>query len=310
MTRKSLVGIVLILVVVAATIVLVLVPARPGRLAKGDTVAVVHLAGPIQGNVGSPFGPVATPLALRERLDTAKSDPRVRAVVLRVNSPGGTVAASQEMAELVESFSLPIVVSMGDVAASGGYYLSAPADRIVAQPGTLTGSIGAIMTILDVQGLLDKIGVKYDSVTAGEHKDMLGPGRLTPEGRAILQAMTDEVYSQFVTAVAEGRGLPEHEVRALATGQPYTGEQALHLGLVDELGGLDAAVREAEELAGIEDAEIVELRPSFLEQLFGGSSGLKGALERVMGRATGTDELTLLRTLLDSVEAPRYGVSW
>lgn len=310
LSRKSLVGVVLILVVLTATVVLVLVPARPGPLAEGDAVAVIHLAGPIQGNVGSPFGPVATPLALRERLETAKSDPRVRAVVLRVESPGGTVAASQEMADLIESFSLPIVVSMGDVAASGGYYLSARADRIVAQPGTLTGSIGVIMTVLDVQGLLDKIGVKYDSVTAGEHKDMLAPGRLTPERRAILQTMTDEAYSQFVTAVAEGRGLPEHEVRALATGQPYTGQQALDLGLVDALGGLDTAVDEAEELADIEDAEIVELRPSFLEQLFGGSTGLGDVLERLMGRATGTDELTLLRTLLDSVEAPRYGVSW
>ncbi|MFN2556085.1 MAG: signal peptide peptidase SppA [Nitriliruptorales bacterium] len=310
MSRRGLAGIILILLVVAATLVLVLSPGGPGGRAKGDAVAVVHVAGPIQDSVGTPFGPVATPVALRERLETAERDPRVRAVVLRLNSPGGTVAASQEMADLIGSFSLPIVVSMGDLAASGGYYLSTRADRIVAQPGTLTGSIGVIMTILDMQGLLDKIGVKYDAVTAGEHKDMLAPGRMTPERRAILQTMADQLYGQFVTAVAEGRGLPEQEVRALATGQPYTGTQALELGLVDALGGLDTAIEQAEELAGIEDAELVELRPSFLEQLFGGSAGLKGTLERLTTGGTSAEDLTLLRTLLDTVAAPRYGVTW
>lgn len=298
------VGALLIVLVVAATVWLVLVPVRRGP--TGDAVAVVHLAGPIQDSV-TPFGGVVTPEMLRQRLETAESDPRIRAVVLRLDTPGGTVAASQELAQLVADFPLPVVVSMGDLTASGGYYLSASADRIVAHPGTLTGSIGVIMTVLDVQGLLDKIGVKYDTVTAGEHKDMLAPGRLTPERRAILQTMADQLYVQFVTAVAEGRGLPEDEVRALATGQPYTGTQALELGLVDALGGLDIAVEEAEELAEIEDADLVELRPSLFEQFFGASAGLRSSLERLVGRPGSVDDLTLLRTLLDSVEAPRYG---
>ncbi len=309
MSRKSLAGIILVVFVLAATVLLVLVPARSGRRAGGDAVAVVHVSGPIQDSVATPFGPVATPAALRARLETAESDPRVRAVVLRLNTPGGTVAASQEMAGLIGSFSLPVVVSMGDLATSGGYYLSASADRVVAQPGTLTGSIGVIMTILDVQGLLDKIGVEYETVTTGEHKDMLAPGRLTPERRAILQAMSDQLYGQFVTAVAEGRGLPEHAVRALATGQPYTGMQALELGLVDALGGLETAVEQAEELADIEDAELIELRPSFFELLFAGSSGLKGRLDRLLDGTAGVEDLTLLRTLLEAIEAPRYGAS-
>lgn len=309
MSRKGLAGIILVLLVLAATVVLVLMPARPGRIAAGDAVAVVHLAGPIQDSV-APFGAVVTPVALRERLETAESDPRVRAVVLRLDTPGGTVAASQEMATLIADFPLPIVVSMGDVAASGGYYIAASADRIVAQPGTLTGSIGVILTVLDVQGLLDKIGVKYDAITAGEHKDMLLPGRLTPERRAILQVMADQLYGQFVTAVAEGRGLAEQEVRALATGQPYTGTQALDLGLVDALGGLETAIEQAEELAGIDEAELVELRPSFFELFFGGAGGMGGSLQRLLSRDMNVDDLTLLRTLLDGLEAPRYGGSW
>ncbi|MDQ3932722.1 MAG: signal peptide peptidase SppA [Actinomycetota bacterium] len=310
MSRKGLVGIILILLVLAATVALVLVPARSGRVAAGDAVAVVHLAGPIQDSVAAPFGAVVTPVALRERLETAESDPRVRAVVLRLDTPGGTVAASQEMAALIADFPLPVVVSMGDVAASGGYYIAASADRIVAQPGTLTGSIGVILTILDVQGLLDKIGVKYDAVTAGEHKDMLLPGRLTPERRAILQVMADQLYGQFVTAVAEGRGLAEQDVRALATGQPYTGAQALELGLVDALGGLETAVDQAEELAGIDEAELVELRPSFFELFFGGSGGVRGSLGRLVSRDRNVDDLALLRTLLDGLAAPRYGGTW
>ncbi|MDP8930371.1 MAG: S49 family peptidase, partial [Actinomycetota bacterium] len=135
MSRRGLAGIILVLLVLAATVVLVLVPARSGRISAGDAVAVVHLAGPIQDSVAAPFGAAVTPVALRERLETAESDPSVRAVVLRVDTPGGTVAASQEMAAMIADFPLPVVVSMGDVAASGGYYIAASADRIVAQPG-------------------------------------------------------------------------------------------------------------------------------------------------------------------------------
>ncbi|MDP9023173.1 MAG: signal peptide peptidase SppA [Actinomycetota bacterium] len=308
MSRKRIAGIVLIVLVIAAVVAVAVVPTGGGRGRTGDAVAVVHLAGPIQDSVGSPLGGAAiTPMLVRERLEAAEHHAGVQAVVLRLDTPGGTAAASQEVAALIAEFPLPVVVSMGDVAASGGYYAAAGADRIVAKPATMTGSIGVIMTILDVQGLLDKLGVEVEAVTAGQHKDMLLPGRMTPERRAILQTMADQLYDQFVTAVADGRGLSQQQVRQLATGQPYTGQQALDLGLVDVLGGLDEAVNEAEDLAGIEDAHVIELRPSLFEQLFGGPQF--GAVQKLLRRGVEGDEIGALRSLLDTVMAPRYGAA-
>jgi ClpP class serine protease len=159
--------------------------------------------------------------------------------------------------------------------------------------------------IIDIEGLLEKVGVTVDAVTTGKHKDMLLPGRLTPERRQIIQDITDEAYGQFVTAVAEGRKLPESTVRELATGQVYTGEQALALGLVDAVGGLQDAIDEAEKLAGITDARIIEHTPSFFEQLFAGPGfGNIGAV--LQGFVLGED-VTLLREFLSGVSGPRYG---
>jgi protease-4 len=127
---------------------------------------------------------------------------------------------------------------MGDTTASGGYYIASLADRIIAQPGKLTGCIGVIWTTFDYAGLLDKVGIELDTVTAGKHKDMFLPGRMAPERREIVQDLVDDSYGQFIEAVVDGRGLSHTTVRALATGQVYTGAQALELRLVDELGGL------------------------------------------------------------------------
>ncbi|MGH9052972.1 MAG: signal peptide peptidase SppA [Acidimicrobiia bacterium] len=305
MSGKRIAALAVLGVVLLSLVALALVPARSGFRVSGDAVALVRLAGPIQEGASPSLlaGGGITPQVLRERLRTAGDDPFIKAVVLRIDSPGGTVAASQEMAGMVRDFPKPVVVSMGDVAASGGYYLASQADRIVAQPGTLTGSVGVIFSTFDVEGLFDKLGIEIEAVTAGEHKDMFLPGRFTPERRRIVQEMVDDLYEQFVGAVARGRGLSEDEVRELATGQPYTGQQALALGLVDRLGGLDEAIAEAEQLAGIEDAQVVELTPSFFEELFFGP-GLAGVVRAGIGI---DPELVLLRELLTGYLVPRYG---
>jgi protease IV len=138
------------------------------------------------------------------------------------------------------------------VAASGGYYLAAAATRIVANPGTLTGSIGVIMQLAEIEGLLKRVGVRYEVIKAGRYKDSASFARpMTPEERALLQAVLDDMHDQFITAIAEGRGLGKERVRALADGRVYSGRMAKQLGLVDDLGGLDEAIRLAGELGGV-----------------------------------------------------------
>lgn len=304
MSGKRIAAIV-ILAVVGVSLVALLALGAAGGLAGGQgSVAVVDLRGPIQDGAGGAFGgPAITPGELRDWLEQAEQR-RVDAVVLRVDSPGGTVAASQELATLVRDFSRPVVVSMGDTAASGGYYLASQADHIVAHPGTLTGSIGVIWSVFDPAELFDKLGVELDTVTAGEHKDMFVPGRLTDERREIVQDLVDEMYAQFVGAVASGRDLAEDEVRELATGQVYVGTQAFELGLVDELGGLQEAIRAAEDLAGVEDARVVEFQRRFLDQLLG--AGVRSPLAALVERGTGVGELAVLRQLIEGHTVPRY----
>jgi protease IV len=179
----------------------------------------------------------------------------VAAVVLRVNSPGGVVAPTQEIfaaVERVRAAGKPVVASMGSVAASGGYYVAVAANRVYANPGTLTGSIGVVMQLANVEGLLKKVGVDYIVVKAGAYKDIGNIARpMKPEERQVLQALLDDVYGQFVKAVAERRGLDEKTVRAFADGRIYSGQQARALKMVDEMGGLEDAIEAAAKLAGI-----------------------------------------------------------
>jgi protease-4 len=231
----------------------------------GNKVAVISLSGPIQTEAGGLFlgGRVITPELVRQQFERAKEDIGVRAVVLRIQSPGGSVAACQEILEIMESLGKPVVVSFGDVVASGGYYISAKADKIVALPGTLTGSIGVIAQVPNIAGLYDKLGIKVEVFREGKHKDMYaGLRELTPEEKELMQEMTEQLYEQFVRVVAEGRRMDEEKVRQLATGQLYTGEQAKALGLVDELGGLDTAIEVAAQLAGIKQPKVVYYSPT------------------------------------------------
>jgi protease-4 len=189
------------------------------------------------------------------QLREMKKDKRVKAVVLRVDSPGGVVGPSQEIYAAVKSLAKvkKVVVSMGSVAASGGYYLSAPATEIYANPGTITGSIGVLMKFSNIEGLMDKVGLKAFTIKAGKFKDVGSPVHpMTAEERAMLQGVIDSTHGQFIRAVAEGRKLPEAQVRAIADGRIFSGEQALALKLVDKLGTLQDAVDEAGRLGGIQ----------------------------------------------------------
>lgn len=213
------------------------------KFALGDKVAIIEVEGMI----------VSADKTI-ERLQVAEEDASVKAVVLRIDSPGGGVGPSQEIhAEVVKLVQAkPVVVSMGSLCASGGYYIAAPASRIYANPGTITGSIGVIMEFTNIQELLDKVGLKNRVVKSGKHKDIGSPVRpMTAEDEAILQGLIDDVHSQFVEAVAAGRKLDVAIVKPLADGRIFTGRQAQASGLVDELGNLTSAIDAAAEMGGI-----------------------------------------------------------
>ena len=233
----------------------------------GEKVAVIYLNGTIEESDGGYFSAAVSPNFVRTQLERAAAGDAIKGVVLRVNSPGGSVAASQEIASLIREFPKPVVVSMGDMAASGGYYISAPAQGIVAQPGTMTGSIGVITQVTSLEGLYEMLGIEVETIKSGRHKDMFGRV-LTPEERELLQELTDEAYEQFIAEVAQGRGLDRELVRDLATGQLYTGSQALELGLVDRLGGLEEAIAYLSEIAGLKNPVRYEFpQPSLFTQL-------------------------------------------
>jgi protease-4 len=220
-------------------------------LPGGAKVAVVEVAGVI--GVGADRG-LDTESIIRT-LGEYRDNPAVRAVVLRIDSPGGVVAPTQEIVTAVRRLreaKKPVVASLGSVAASGGYYVAVSADRIFASPGTLTGSIGVVMQLANVEGLLKKVGVEYVVVKAGAYKDVGNIARaMTPEERRILQSLLDDVYDQFISAVAEGRGLEPQAVRAFAEGRIYSGRQAHGLKMVDDLGGLEDAIEAAAKMAGL-----------------------------------------------------------
>ena len=200
-------------------------------------------------------GVIADSKEIVEQLDEIAENADVKAVVLRIDSPGGGVAASQEIYQAVRKLQpqRKIVVSMGSIAASGGYMIAMAADRILANPGTITGSISAVMHFADVQELLKKIGVRSSVVKSGKFKDIGSPVRdMTPEERQLIQSIVDDIYDQFVQGIAQDRKLPLEKVKSLADGRIFSGRQALELKLVDELGGLQDAIAVAGRLAGIE----------------------------------------------------------
>lgn len=223
-----------------------------------DGIAIVHIYGDIFVESQNPVFPgfLGGADQIVERLRRLAKNDRVKAVVLRINSPGGSTGASQEIYAEVKKLKASgkkIVVSMGDIAASGAYYIACPADRIVANPATITGSIGVIFHFGNLQELFKKIGVKIEVIKSGKIKDIGAYWRsLSAEERKLLEGVINNSYEQFVAAVAAGRNIPYEQVLPLADGRIFTGEQALKHGLIDKLGNFPDAIKEAAQLAGIE----------------------------------------------------------
>ncbi|MBN2847968.1 MAG: signal peptide peptidase SppA [Coriobacteriia bacterium] len=221
---------------------------------SGDGVALIYIDGVIAGT-GSIYDGVSSPSYILDQLDQALADESVRAILLRIDSPGGTVAASQEISLAVRRAAeeKPVVASIGDIGASGAYMVASQCDEIVASPGSSVGSIGVIMEIPNVSGLLDKLGVEFTVLTEGEYKDAGSPYRSVTESEsAMLKEKLAIVRDQFIADVAEGRGMPVAEVAELATGWVWLGSEAIDLGLIDTLGNFDDAIDAAADLGGIE----------------------------------------------------------
>lgn len=212
-------------------------------------------------------GPIIQSKSIVDELKDHRKNRQIKAIVMRIESPGGGVVPSQEIYEEVKKTVQvkPVVVSMGAVAASGGYYIASPASKIVANPGTVTGSIGVIMEIPNLQGLMDKVGIKTEVIKSGRYKDMASVFRgIGKEQREILQNLLDNVHEQFIKAVAEGRKMPIDKVRELSDGTVFSGVQALKVGLVDQLGTLEDSIKLATSLAGIKGEPTVVTKKSSL----------------------------------------------
>lgn len=251
-------------IIVALFVLLVVLRSKEGSTSIGQKVAVIDITGVI-----------SSADATIKLIHTYRDDSSIKAIVIRINSPGGSVAPVQEIYSELEKIEKPIVASMGGSAASGGYYVACAADTIVANPGTLTGSIGVIMQFTQLKGLYEKVGLGHQVIKSGNFKDTGSPFReLTEQERAVLQATVDDVYNQFVDTIFEARGnlLTREEIVELADGRIFSGKQALDSKLLDQLGNLPDAIETAAELAGIEGKPKVvrkEKKTSLLEQLTG-----------------------------------------
>ncbi|MGO9622257.1 MAG: signal peptide peptidase SppA [Desulfobaccales bacterium] len=213
-----------------------------------------------------------------KQLDDFRDDPSIKAIVLRINSPGGAVGPSQEILREVEKIrrKKKVVASLGTLAASGGYYIACGADLIMANKGTATGSIGVIMEFTNVEGLTKKIGLDFFTLKSGRYKDVGSPFRpMTPEEKEYMQHLLDNIYQQFLSDVARNRKIPLEQLRPLAEGRIYTGEEARQLGLVDVFGNLEDAIEKAGRMGGIQgkvEAVYPPKESTFLHYLLGGDT--------------------------------------
>src|SRR5205823_9069659 len=275
----------------------------------GLFVMVVGGARSSEGGSSSLFGPRVAIVELEgiitdvddivRDLKAHRENPAVRAVVVRINSPGGVVGPTQELHDAVlrlRKAGKPVVASLGAVAASGGYYVAVACDQIYANPGTLTGSIGVIMQLANVEQLMKKFGVDYVVVKAGQYKDIGNVSRsMTPEERRVLQALLDDVHGQFIGAVAAGRKLEREQVARFADGRVFSGVQARDLKMVDALGGLEDAVLAAGQLAGLPSPpSVIQPRRHF------------SIMDLLRSQFSGSVAATLLRPALPAFKTPLY----
>ncbi|SFB21447.1 protease-4 [Lentibacillus halodurans] len=238
-----------------------------------------------------------------KKMEHVGDDPTVDGIILRVNTPGGGVVESAEIhdkiVEVQEEHNKPVYVSMGNTAASGGYYISAPADKIVAHPATLTGSIGVIMQSFNFAELAENIGVDFNTIKSGEFKDIMSQSReMTDEEHDILQTMVDDMYADFVQVIVDGRDMPESEVRNLGDGRVYTGKQAADNGLVDDLGSLQDTATMMREDFEWPNAQVVEYKSAFEWNSF-----LGGTVQSMFGSEEAN--LMAIQELLQQSDGPR-----
>lgn len=250
-----------------------------GSSRSGDRISIVYAVGPIMTGESEvdPFGQSDSvgSTTVVEALQKAADDDRTAAIVLRVNSPGGSAVASDLIWRKIQEIKKPVVASMGDVAASGGYYISMGADKIYAEPTTVTGSIGVVGGKLAMKGMLDKIGVTSDLISRGKNSGLFSAmNKFSDSERDAIMSLMNDTYDQFTAKAADGRGLTQERVKELGGGRVYTGKQAKRLGLIDELGDLRAAITEAKRLAGLDEDKEVKIKTypeavDFFESLFG-----------------------------------------
>ena len=237
------------------------------------------------------------------QLDAILTDETVQAVVLSVNTPGGGVTESaqiyKKLLQIKEQRQIPIYVSMGSMAASGGYYISAPADKIFANRDTITGSIGVIMQSINYRELADKVGIKFETFKSGVHKDMLSPMRdVTEEERAMMQDMINESYEEFVDIIEKGRNMSEADVKKVADGRIFGGTKALEAGLIDEIGDEEATITSLRTDYNLEDATLFEYTPN----LGGWQSYLSMKISSFIGPST---EEKMLMDIMSNYNAPK-----
>ncbi|OCA91389.1 signal peptide peptidase SppA [Bacillus sp. FJAT-27225] len=261
-----------------------------------DKIAVLEVNGTIQdtGDAVSFFeSPAYNHRMFLEQLDSAGEDDAVKGIIIRVNSPGGGVVESAEIhdriVEIQKETKKPVYISMGSMAASGGYYISAPADKIFASRETLTGSLGVIMQGINYEGLAEKYGVEFTTIKSGPYKDIMSPTReMTDAERKILQDMIDNSYQGFVKVISEGRNIPAEEVRKIADGRIYDGRQAKELDLIDGFGYFDDVIEAMKKDKKLGDAQVIRYANgmgfgSFFsmgaQKIFGGDIEIQGLLD-------------------------------
>lgn len=274
--------------VVAMLLVAVGETSQIPRVSGPDSVAVIHIEGVIASSSDGGLlvtQTAATPETIIKQIREANKDNRVGAILLRIDSPGGSAAASQEIYREIERSKKPVVASIGDVGASGGYYIATAADEIVASPASVVGSIGVIMTVTNLEELYKKLGIKFIVITKGKYKDIGSESRpMTDEERKVLTDMATIIYEQFIDDVAEGRHMPRQKVAELATGLFWPGSQAKELGLVDQMGNYQDAVRIAGKLGKIEgEPKVISYdRPSFWEVLTQATSEARSPWQQIL----------------------------
>ncbi|MDA3900482.1 MAG: signal peptide peptidase SppA [Spirochaetes bacterium] len=265
-----------------------------GSVSFPDTapgVAIVQLYGPITtSGESAAFSNVKGSDAIVEHLDRLENDPKIKAIVIRINSPGGTVAATQEIFRKITEIrqkNIPVVASMSDLAASGGYYVASGCSYIFANQGTITGSIGVIISSPSLKGLFDKYGISMNIIKSGRYKDILSASReMTDDERELLQSVIDSTYKQFLKDVSLGRNLPIDEFREYADGRIFSGTQALEYKLVDEIGTYSDSIKKAKEMAKLDENSPVYKEPvspfnQFLGSIEGRLSFMNGAIAPV-----------------------------